>query len=90
MLFFEANKIEEDSKKRAILLQWWDRKAESYKELSDANKPAKTSFKEILDFLKEHQVPKPSKTAERFKFSTRSRKESESLSEYLAELRRLR
>ena len=30
------------------------------------NKPAKTSFKEIVNFLKESQVTKPNKTAKRF------------------------
>ena len=52
-------------------------------------KPAEKSFKEIADLLKEYQIPKPSKIAKRFKFNMRDRKEGESLSEYLAELRRL-
>ena len=54
------------------------------------NKSAKTSFKEIVDFLKVHQVPKPNQTAEWFKFNMRDRKKGQSLSEYLAELHRSR
>ena len=53
------------------------------------NKSAKKSFKAIVDFLKGHQVPKPNQpTAEWFKFNMRNRKKGESLSKYLAELRR--
>ena len=88
MLFLQAKKNRgREQKESDIIIKRWDRKAESW---VMPNKPVKTSFKEVLDFLKEHQVPKPNKTTERFKFSTRSRKESESLSVYLAELRRLR
>ena len=52
-------------------------------------KPTEKSFKEIVDLLKEHQIPKSNKIAERFKFSMRDRKEGESLLECLVELGRL-
>ena len=72
MLFFEANKIEEDSKKSAILLSSVG--AEMYKVIKSfamQNKPTEKSFKEIVDLLKEHQIPKPNHIAKRFKFNVR-------------------
>ena len=90
MLFFEANEIEEDSKKKAILLSSVG--AGTYKvikSLAMPNKPAEKTFNEIVALLKEHETPKPNKIAERFKFNMRDRKDGESLSQYLAELRRL-
>ena len=91
MLFFKTNEIEEDSKKRAILLSSVG--SEMYKvikSLAKPNKPSEKSFTEMVDFLKEHQVHKPNKIAKRFKFNMKDRKEGETLSEYLAELYRLR
>ena len=87
MLFFEANEIEEHSKKRALLLSSVG--AEMYKvikSLAMPKKPAEKSFKEIVDLLKEHQIPMSNKIAEIFKFNMRDRKKGQSLSEYLAEL----
>ena len=49
-------------------------------------KPAEKSFKEIVDILKEPQITRPNKIAEKFKFKTRDRKDGELLSEYLGEL----
>ena len=43
------------------------------------NKSAKTSFKELVDLLKDHQVPKPNQIAEWFKFNMRDSKKGESL-----------
>ena len=44
--------------------------AETYnavKSLAIPMKPAEKSFKEIVDLLKEHQIPEPNKITERFK-----------------------
>ena len=90
ILFFEANEIQEESKKKAILLSSVG--AETYKvikNLAIPSKPTEKMFEEIVQLLKEHQTPKPNKITERFKFNTRDRKDGELLSVYLAELRRL-
>ena len=66
--------------------------AETYKvikSLAIPSKPTEKTFQEIVQLLKEHQTPNPNKIAERFKFNMRDRKDGESLSVYLAELRRL-
>ena len=89
--YFQANNIKKDSKKQSILLSSVG--AETYKvikSLEIPNNPAEKSFKEIMDFPKEHQVNKPNKTAERFKLNMKAKKYGESLSEYLAEFHRLR
>ena len=49
-------------------------------------KPTEKSFKETVDLLKEHQIPKLNKIAKRFKSSMRDRKQGELLSEHLAGL----
>lgn len=76
MLFFKANEIERDSKKWAILLSSFV--AETYnavKSLAIPMKPAEKYFKEIVDLLKEHQIPEPNKITERSKCNTRDKKE---------------
>ena len=90
ILFFEANEIQEESKKKAILLSSVG--AETYKVIKSLpipSKPTEKTFEEIVQLLKEHQTPKANKIAERFKFNMRDRKDGESLSVYLAELRHL-
>ena len=92
MLFFQANDLEKDSKKRAILLSSAGTETHKViKSLAIPKKPAEKSFKEIMDFPNEHQVHRPNKTADRFQFNMKDRKGGELLSsEYLAEFRRLR
>ena len=88
MLFFEANEISEDSKKRALLVSSVETKTyKVIKSLAMPKKPAEKSFKEIADFSKEHQIHKPNTIAKPFKFDMNDRKEGELLSEYLAEFR---
>ena len=58
MLFFKASEIEEDSKRIATLLSSVG--AQTYRvinSLAMPNKPGEIVFKEIVDLLKEHQVP---------------------------------
>ena len=82
MPFFKINEIEEDSKKRAILLS--SIVSETYKvikSLAMPNKPSEKYFTEMVGFLKEHQVHKLNKIAKRFKFNMKYKKEGETLSE---------
>ena len=52
-------------------------------------KPADKDFAEIVQVMQEHLSPKPLTIAERFKFHRRNQGENESVSQYLAELRKL-
>ena len=52
-------------------------------------KPSETTYKELVDAVKDHYCPKHSETVYRFKFHTRVRQLNESVSAYVAELRSL-
>ena len=89
-LFFVANSIDDESKKRAILLS--SSGADTYKlfkGLSAPAKPAEISYPELTQLMQNHVRPKPNTIMERFKFNTRDRQPSENISTYIAELRRL-
>ena len=49
----------------------------------------RSSYAEIRRSMGEHKNPTPNQIAERFKFSSRSRKSNEPISEYMGELRHL-
>ena len=87
-LFFEANKIEEEMKKKAILLSSVG--AQTYKllkSLSVPSKPAAKTFQELIKMMTNHQDPNPNSITERFKFNNPDWKPEESIAEYIAELR---
>lgn len=51
--------------------------------------PAEKKLVELIELLRAHFVPKTNLIAERYKFITRSQREDESISEYMAILRKL-
>ena len=88
--YFAANGIEDDDKKLAVFLTVVG--AKTYTLLSDLlapEKPATKSYIELVEVLKTHLKPKPVIIAERFHFHQRGQKEGESVSSYMAALRRL-
>ena len=52
-------------------------------------KPKEKEYDELVVTLTEHYSPTPSEVMQRFRFNSRSRKAGESVSAYVAELRRL-
>ena len=52
-------------------------------------KPSSLTFKDIVETLQRHLSPKPLLIAERFRFHQRNQLEGETVSDYLAELRKL-
>ena len=88
--YFIANGIQEDTKKVAVLLCVMGEKPyELVHNLLAPAKPASKKYQEIVDAMTEHLQPKPLIIAERFKFHKRNQGSSETVSKYLAELRRL-
>ena len=88
-LFFDANGIKDD-KKVAVLLTVIG--STTYALLSSLLAPAKPGdkpFEVLSETLLRHFDPKPLVIAERFHFHRRNQASSESISEYVAELRRL-
>ena len=87
--YFVANDID-DAKKKAILLSVCGSKTYSLiRNLTAPEKPGDKTYKEIVDIVKQHCNPQPSEIVQRYRFHTRRRKPTESVSEYVAELRKL-
>jgi len=59
------------------------------KDLVAPNKPKDKTFDELIEIVSRHYKPKPGKIVSRYKFSTNGRKEGQSVSEFVADLRRL-
>ena len=52
-------------------------------------KPTERTFSEIVELVHDHLLPAPSSIVQRFKFFCRSQQDSESVSQFVAELRKL-
>jgi len=88
-LFFEANGIKEDKQVPVLLAVIG---STTYNRLSDLvapKKPRDLSIVELAEQLRRHFDPKPLVIAERFHFHKRAQASDESISNYVAELRRL-
>ncbi len=88
--FFLANAIENADKKRAVFLSVIGPAV--YKMLASLLapvKPGEKTYEELVTSLQKQYDPKPSEIVQRFKFHSRVRKEGESVSSYVAELRSL-
>ena len=89
-LDFTANEITDEEKRKAILLT--SCRIECYrlfKGLTTPRKPIEKTFNELVTLMTNHENPKRNPIAERFVFNMRNRKLGESISHYMAELRRL-
>ena len=89
-LFFTANGVVDDVKKKAIFLTVCG--SELYqliRNLVTPSKPVDKTLKEITDAVSSHISPKPNEICERFRFRNRYRKSGENVSDYVAELRNL-
>ena len=89
--YFIANGIkEEGDTRRAILLSSCG--AQTYqliRNLVAPGKPTDKTFTEIVALVKDHHQPRPSTIVQRYNFHTRNQKARESISEYVAQLRKL-
>lgn len=87
--YFVANDIP-NSKKVAVLLSVMGAKTYNLlRSLMTPDKPADKSYTAIVTALETHLNPKPLVIAERFKFHKRNQLKTESIAEFVAELRRL-
>ena len=88
--YFEANDVVSAVKQRAILLSICG--ASTYQLIRDLVAPAKPiskSFAELVKLVKDHHQPPPSFIVQRFNFNMRSQKGGETVSAFVAGLRRL-
>lgn len=88
--FFMANDIEDLEKRRAVLLSCCGPATYSLlRSLVSPAKPGEKSYAELVKTLRDHFNPKPSEIVQRFKFNTRTRRQGESIADYVAALRKL-
>lgn len=87
--FFTANYIEDDKKKSILLSVVGAQTYSLMRNLLSPIKPGDRTFAQLVTLLKNHFNPKPSEIVQRFKFDSRTRKPTESVAEYVAELRKL-
>ena len=84
-----ANNVEEGRRLATFLSMMG---ADAYSLLSNLlapDKPKDKDYSQLVDAMTRHLKPKPLVVAERFKFHRRDQGEQESVSDYIAELRRL-
>lgn len=89
-LYFEANEIEREEKKRAIFLTKVD--AETYsiiRRVCAPKKPKETELKEIITKMEYYLKLKVNETVLRQRFRERKQKKEESVTQYIASLRNL-
>jgi hypothetical protein len=88
--FFEANEIEDDSKKRAIFLTSFGVRGYTVlRNLCTPKKPAEEAWADIQKKLWTHFSPKTNPIVERRDFYKRDRVDGERVAAYLAQLRAL-
>lgn len=88
--FFHANDIEDDAKKRSVLLSVCGAKTYStLRSVLAPTQPSTVSYANIVAALKRHYSPAPSEIVQRFQFHNCKQKSNQSISNYIAELRRL-
>ena len=87
--YFAANGITTEAKKRAILLSCVG--PATFRLMRSLALPGSLdslSYDELVSKVKDHKEPAPSVIVRRFQFNTRNQKPSESVSEYIAVLRK--
>ena len=88
--YFVANKIEDAAQKRAIFITLIGNDAYSLlRSLLSPVKPNTKTYTELVTTLTDHLKPKPVIIAERYKFYERIQNTDESISEFIAALRKL-
>ena len=87
--FYIANEIEDEDKKKAILLSTSGPETYAlFRNLCAPDNPTKT-YAQLKQLMQEHLQPTPNPIAERFKFNSRTRQPNENVSDYVAALRQL-
>ena len=79
-----------DAKRRAILLSVIGPQTYSLlHNIMSPEKPATKTYSELVKKLRDHIVPKPTETVQRFKFHSRYRRTGETIADFVSELRKL-
>ena len=87
--FFLANQVVDDRKVPALLAIMGGKPYSLLRNLTMPAEPSTKTYDEIVTLLNDPLSPKPLVIAERFRFHKRDQKEGESITVYVAELRKL-
>ena len=88
-IFFDANKIEEDRKVPLLLSLIGGKVYSTLLDIVDPDKPSDKTLDILKRTLKEHYELKPTVIVERFYFYKRTQRSSESVAEYVTELKKM-
>ena len=88
-LFFTANTVPDGKKVSVFLTVIGGKTYTRLRSLLSPDLPQDKTYDVLVETLKQHYEPKPLVIAERFHFHRRNQAASESIAEYVAELRRL-
>ncbi|XP_054882367.1 uncharacterized protein LOC129356846 [Poeciliopsis prolifica] len=89
--YFAANDLDtKDEKTKSVFLTVVGKRSHSLlMDLCAPDKPSEKSYEELVGLLQKHYVPKTNFIAERCKFHGRNQKDNETISEYVASLRKV-
>ena len=87
--YFIANEIGDEKKIACFLTIIGPKTYALLKNLCAPDKPSTKSHEDLLTILRNHLSLQPSEITERYRFHTRDQRNGESVSEFIAELRRL-
>ena len=88
--FFQANGISDEGKRRAVLLSVCGSSMYQFIcNLVAPGKPSDKSFSELVTLVRAHFCPSPSITVQHYNFNSWSQRDRESVSQFVAELRKL-
>ena len=87
--YFAANEIANEKKVPALLAMMGGKTYSLLRNLTTPDDPATKGLDDIVKLLENHMSPKPLVIAERFRFHKRDQHEGESVTVYVAELRKL-
>ncbi|XP_049886688.1 uncharacterized protein LOC126381229 [Pectinophora gossypiella] len=88
-MYFTANDVKSDRKLPTLIAVMGDEAYELLVNLSSPSKPSELGYEKAVELLQQHLQPAPSALAERFKFRQRRQGAEESVSCYVAELKKL-
>jgi hypothetical protein len=87
--FLSANEITDANRKRSVFLAMVGAKTYGLLRGLSNNVPMSKTFTELCNLMERHANPMPNEIAERYVFNSRSRKENETISDYITVLRKL-
>lgn len=88
-MYFLVNAVKEELKLPTLIAFMGEPAYELLVNLCSPKKPANMTLTEVVKVMQEHLQPNPSILAERFKFRQRRQQAGESISDYVAELKKI-